>query len=87
MVNQWGTNDSSCDIGPTPFGDSQVDVRDLTVLAEYIGKPLADPTLVAHWALDEADGDVAWGQWWQARCSGCRWCDVAAGDGCYQRVP
>ena len=31
----WGTDDSLCDIGPTPFGDGIVDSKDLMVLAEY----------------------------------------------------
>ncbi len=59
MANCWGTDDSLCDIGPMPWGDGVVDVQDLRVLAEYIGGPVDDPTLVAHWALDEIEGDVA----------------------------
>jgi len=59
MANRWGTSDSVCDIGTFAWGDGIVDVEDLKVLAEYIGKPLDDPTLVAHWPLDEADGFVA----------------------------
>jgi hypothetical protein len=59
MADLWGTDDSSCDIGPTPFGDGIVDAQDLAVLAEYIGEDVDDPTLVAHWALDETEGDIA----------------------------
>jgi len=59
MVDCWGTDASVCDIGPIPLGDGIVDIEDLKVLAEYIGKPLDDPTLVSHWALDEAEGFVA----------------------------
>ncbi len=59
MADRWGTDDSLCDIGPMAWGDGVVDVQDLRVLAEYIGEPVDDPTLVAHWALDEAEGDVA----------------------------
>lgn len=59
MADQWGTDDSLCDIGPMPWGDGVVDVRDLRVFAEYVGEPIDDPTLIAHWALDEADGAVA----------------------------
>jgi hypothetical protein len=36
-----------------------VDVQDLIALSDYIGKAIEDPTLVAHWALDEIEGDVA----------------------------
>jgi Tol biopolymer transport system component len=36
IVDHWGTDDSLCDIGPTPFGDGIVDVQDLIVLAEHL---------------------------------------------------
>jgi hypothetical protein len=55
----WGQNEPACDIAPVPFGDGIVDVEDLRVLAEYIGRPVDDPTLIAHWAFDETEGDVA----------------------------
>jgi hypothetical protein len=42
-----------------PWGDGTVDVEDLQVLAKYIGEPVDDPTLVAHWAFDEAEGMIA----------------------------
>jgi hypothetical protein len=57
MTEHWGENYSLCDIGPTPFGDGIVDIQDLVVLTEYI-EPI-DRTLIAHWALDEAEGIVA----------------------------
>jgi len=59
MVDSWHTDNSLCDIGPTPLGDGIVDVQDLIVLAEYLFEELSDPTLVAHWALDEVEGDIA----------------------------
>jgi hypothetical protein len=59
MAEHWGTDEQLCDIGPMPWGDGVVDLQDLTVLAEYIGIEVNDPTLVAHWALDEAQGTVA----------------------------
>jgi len=59
MVDNWQTDESLCDIGPTPFGDGIVDVQDLVVLSEYLFKELNDPTLVAHWAFDEIEGDIA----------------------------
>ena len=60
MADRWGTDDSLCDIGPMAWGDGIVDIEDLKVLAEYIGKDVDDPTLIAHWALDEIEGDVAY---------------------------
>jgi len=60
MVDHWGEDFTLCDIGPMPWGDGIVDFDDLTVLAENIGKEVADPTLIAHWALDEGEGDIAY---------------------------
>jgi hypothetical protein len=60
MADRWGTDDSLCDIGPMPWGDGVVDVEDVKVLARHIGDEVEDPTLIAHWALDEAEGDVAY---------------------------
>ena len=60
MVDSWGTDEPLYDIAPPPFGDEMVDVHDLIALAEYIGQEVNDPTLVAHWALDEAEGTVAY---------------------------
>jgi len=59
MADRWGTSDFQCDIGPTPCGDGVVDTDDLLALARHIGKNVDDSTLIAHWALDETDGDVA----------------------------
>jgi len=36
MVDHWGTDNSLCDIGPTPFGDGIVDVEDLIVIAGHL---------------------------------------------------
>ena len=36
IVDNWGSDDSLCDIGPMPWGDGIVDVQDLIVLAEYL---------------------------------------------------
>lgn len=50
MTEYWGTDESLCDIAPTPFGDGIVDIQDLIVLAEHLTKddPNApvDPNLV-----------------------------------------
>ncbi len=59
LANFWGSDDSVCDISPAPCGDGMVDLQDLVTLAEYIGQDIEDPTLVAHWGLDEADGAIA----------------------------
>ena len=36
IVDNWGTDDPLCDIGPMPWGDGIVDVQDLIVLAEHL---------------------------------------------------
>jgi hypothetical protein len=59
LAEHWGTDGPICDIAPSPFGDGIVDVQDLIALADYIGSDMDDPTLIAHWALDEADGITA----------------------------
>jgi Tol biopolymer transport system component len=45
MVDNWGTDNSLCDIGPMPWGDGVVDVQDLIVLAEHLFEevPPAEP--------------------------------------------
>ncbi len=60
MVDYWGTDEQLCDIGPMPWGDGVVDVQDLIVLAENLFEDVNDPTLIAHWPLDEAQGDIAY---------------------------
>jgi hypothetical protein len=60
LVDHWGQNASSCDIGPTALGDGIVDVEDMIILSEYIGKDVNDPSLMAHWALDEVEGNIAY---------------------------
>jgi hypothetical protein len=58
MVNHWGEDYSLCDIGLAPLGDGIVDTQDLIALSEYFFEDINDPTLAAHWALDETDGMV-----------------------------
>jgi len=57
IVDYWGTDEPLCDIGPMPWGDGIVDVQDMIVLAEHL---FEEPGLVAHWPLDEAQGDIAY---------------------------
>jgi len=59
VAENWGENEPAYDVAPGPLGDGVVDVQDLIALADYIGKEVDDPTLVAHWALDEVEGQTA----------------------------
>jgi len=59
LIESWGQDDPMCDIAPPPFGDGIVDVQDLELLMSYWGQTVDDPTLVAHWALDETEGSTA----------------------------
>jgi len=45
MVDHWGTDEQLYDIGPMPWGDGIVDVKDLIVLAEHLfeGIPPIEP--------------------------------------------
>ena len=45
VVDNWGTDNQLCDIGPMPWGDGIVDVEDLIVLAEHLFEefPPAEP--------------------------------------------
>jgi hypothetical protein len=57
MIDHWGEDYSLCDIGPMPWGDGVVDIQDLIVLAEHL---FEDYRLLAHWALDEEMGNIAY---------------------------
>jgi len=35
MIENWGTSESLCDIGPMPWGDGVVDIEDLKVFIKY----------------------------------------------------
>ncbi|MBM4029935.1 MAG: LamG domain-containing protein [Planctomycetes bacterium] len=59
MIDRWGTSERLCDIGPTPLADGKVDAADLEVLMGCWGQEVNDPTLLAHWTLDEASGLIA----------------------------
>ena len=56
MTEHWGQDYSMCDIGPMPWGDGIVDIRDMRILVKYL---LKDYPLRAHWKMDEANGDIA----------------------------
>jgi Tol biopolymer transport system component len=68
LVAYWGTDNSLCDIGPLPWGDGAVDVEDLKVLAEHLFEEADDPTLIAHWPLDEVQGITTYDN--TANCDG-----------------
>jgi hypothetical protein len=59
LIQSWGQEDVACDIAPL-FGDGIVDIQDLEFLMSYWDQEICDPTLVAHWELDEADGIIAY---------------------------
>jgi hypothetical protein len=59
LIESWGKDDPSVDIGPMPWGDGKVDAKDLEVLMRYWQQEILDPALAAYWKLDEAEGSVA----------------------------
>lgn len=56
MIDCWGQYESSVDLD----GDGMVDVNDLEILMNCWQQDVNDPTLLAHWALDEAEGMIAY---------------------------
>lgn len=60
LIENWGQNEPAYDIGPKPLGDGTVDVNDLEVLMSYWGQELYDPHFLAHLALDETVGSIAY---------------------------
>ncbi|MCP4261403.1 MAG: hypothetical protein GY774_28460 [Planctomycetes bacterium] len=59
LIEHWGQDEPSLDIAPAPWGDGIVSVQDLEAVMQYWGQDVNDPTLVAHWALDESEGTIA----------------------------
>ena len=59
LIEHWGEEDPSFDIGPLPLGDNRVDEADLETLMRYWGQEALDPSLIAHWQLDEMEGSMA----------------------------
>jgi hypothetical protein len=55
MIRSWGQNDPSVDLN----GDGTIDEEDLEALMNSWGQDVTDPTLLAHWALDETEGATA----------------------------
>lgn len=59
LIEHWDQNEPAFDIAPPPGGDGIVDGQDLEGLMYYWGQAIAEPGLLAHWKLDEADGTIA----------------------------
>jgi len=59
LIENWGQNEPSVDIGPTPWGDGKVDEKDLEVLMRYWQQEVLPVSLIAYWKLDEAEGVIA----------------------------
>ena len=59
LIEHWGREEPLLDLAPVPFGDGVVDANDLAALMQYWGWELYDPTLLAHWELDEVSGTIA----------------------------
>jgi len=55
LIESWGQKDPAVDLVP----DGIVDKKDLEVLVNYWQQDVNDPTLAAHWALDETEGVFA----------------------------
>jgi N-acetylneuraminic acid mutarotase len=59
LIQSWHQDDPAVDVAPLPFGDGVVDVRDLECLMSFWEQGVDDPTLIGHWAFDEAEGIIA----------------------------
>jgi len=60
LIENWGTNESLCDIGPMAWGDGIVDIQDLEVLMSYWQQEILPDELIAYWKLDETEGSIAY---------------------------
>ena len=60
LIESCGQDESKFDITPSPFGDGIVDALDLELLMSYWQQSVDDPTLIAHWAMDEEEGIIAY---------------------------
>ncbi|MBL7185753.1 MAG: PD40 domain-containing protein [Phycisphaerae bacterium] len=60
LIEHWGEEDLSFDIGPLPLGDGMVDQADLEVLMNHWEQEVLPPDLIAYWKLDEMEGDIAY---------------------------
>jgi hypothetical protein len=58
LIESWGKSNLSVDVGPYAWGDGVVDKKDIEVLMGYWDWEVNDPTLIAHWKLDETEGTI-----------------------------
>ena len=56
----WKADDLRGDIGPVPRPDGVLNGRDLALIGEYWLTEIPDPNLLAHWRLDETEGNIAY---------------------------
>ena len=54
-------NDLSADVAPAAKRDGIVDVKDQELLMQYLGTKVPEFGLLAHWKLDETEGEIAHG--------------------------
>jgi 7,8-dihydropterin-6-yl-methyl-4-(beta-D-ribofuranosyl)aminobenzene 5'-phosphate synthase len=59
LIEHWGQSDPRFDIAPPLFGDGTVNAVDLETMMSYWGEEIPDPSLIAHWRLDETEGMIA----------------------------
>jgi hypothetical protein len=59
IIDNWGTDEPLCDIGPTPFGDGIVDVQDLIVMAEHLFEGLDDTVIESRISSGSDDAEEA----------------------------
>jgi subtilisin family serine protease len=52
-------NDLSADIAPAKKRDGVVDADDLELLTRYLGTVIPEMGLIAHWQMDEVEGETA----------------------------
>ncbi|MHC4353122.1 MAG: protease inhibitor I42 family protein, partial [Planctomycetota bacterium] len=57
IVDNWGTDNSLCDVGPMPWGDGTVDVEDLIVLAEHLFEVVPPAESEEINVVEQDDGD------------------------------
>lgn len=60
LIEFWGTAEPSADIAPATQRDGKVDAQDLELMMQYYGSEIPEMGLIAHWKLDEAEGDIAY---------------------------
>jgi hypothetical protein len=70
LVENWGTDEPMCDIGPMPWGDGAVDEADLEALMEHWGQSYpADAPVDTHPVVDDFESytdttpHVIWETW------------------------